>query len=110
MSCNNAACECCEKLTRLLEFFYTVRGACVTHVMTGDFFVAYGRSKPTGTDKISFTADSPDEAIEGALQQWEAAVAALPPIKPNAGGGPITRLDPPASDQHLDGSNDSGQG
>jgi hypothetical protein len=68
-TCNK--CECCKKLSRLLDFFYKVRGACATHIMTGDFFTAYGRSKPEGTDEISFTGDTPEEAIEGALKQWE---------------------------------------
>lgn len=107
MSCNTEACKCCETLARINEFFYSVRGATVAHIMTGEMFVAYSNSTRL-ENTISFTADFVEEAIEGALQQWEAIKDKLPGSTPGVWGGPIVRLDPPATDQHLHGSNDDG--
>ena len=54
-----------------MEFFRLVRGAGITHIMTGDFYIAYGRSVSAKTIEIDFTADTPEEAVKGALKQWK---------------------------------------
>lgn len=54
-----------------MEFFRQVHGAGITHIMTGDFYIAYGRSVSAKTIEINFTADTPEEAVEGALKQWQ---------------------------------------
>jgi len=59
-----------EKEAVIQEFFYAIRGAQLTHIMTGDFYYASGRSKSYDTDDISFTADTPSDAAAGALEQW----------------------------------------
>ena len=55
----------------LREFFYNVRGAQLTHIMTGDFFVASGRCMSTSLIELDFTADTLEEAALGLLALWK---------------------------------------
>lgn len=60
-----------EKASVILEFFHNVRGAQLTHIMTGDFFVASGRCMSTSLIELDFTADTLEEAALGLLALWK---------------------------------------
>lgn len=60
-----------EKASVILEFFHNVRGAQLTHIMTGDFFLAEGRCMSTSLIKLDFTDDTPEGAAAGLLAMWK---------------------------------------